>query len=58
MIDITALAERVAAGEIVTTPSGEAAAELLAELQRRGRVKQGSRWQGNTFTIEVTEVRG
>ena len=53
VLDVTALAERVLAGETVTAPSVEAAGALLDELKKRGRVRQTSTWHGNTLIISV-----
>lgn len=55
VIAITALAERVVAGETVIAPSVEAAGALLDELKTRGRVRQTSMWRGNTFIISVSK---
>ena len=53
VIDVTALAERVVAGETVIAPSVEVAGALLDELKARGRVRQTSTWRGNTLIISV-----
>ena len=57
VVDISTLADQVQAGETVVAPSVEACGELLAELARRGHVRQGSAWSGNTFTISVGPQR-
>lgn len=58
LVNITALADRVQAGEVVTCPGVEATGDLLAELRSRGRIRLRSEWQGNTLLIVVGPREG